>query len=401
MCEGYGLRGPCRGLRDGGIWGSCAHGEGLCPSSTSPGHHLLPALPRGLPRTQLLPRVPLSQWWPLRSIHWPVSLRSGLHGGSVSSFGEGGSGRGGGGPGSLGRPLGAVRSAPWAASARTVRRCATAPRAHAASRPTARVCANTASPGSAAPSASAPMASTDSAARSPAPATRSTASGVPQDQAQGSEANGSGLGCRSRGGGPEGGTDVTKGRGRGLGGGGRGALGTRPPPPVRRSPRRPPRGGVEGPGRPGRRARTPSDGAARSRLSCHPMSGECSCLPGWAGLHCNESCPQDTHGPGCQEHCLCLHGGVCQPDSGLCRCAPGYTVRRGEDPGGGGARRRGRAAPLQSPAFRARTAPASAPPTPMAWTATRAAPARTPLPARPSTAPASARRVMGGVSGEG
>uniref|UniRef100_A0A452FX43 Platelet endothelial aggregation receptor 1 n=1 Tax=Capra hircus TaxID=9925 RepID=A0A452FX43_CAPHI len=60
-------------------------------------------------------------------------------------------------------------------------------------------------------------------------------------------------------------------------------------------------------------------------LSCHPMSGECSCLPGWAGLHCNESCPQDTHGPGCQEHCLCLHGGVCQPDSGLCRCAPGYT----------------------------------------------------------------------------
>lgn len=74
------------------------------------------------------------------------------------------------------------------------------------------------------------MASTDSAARSPAPATRSTASGVPQDQAQGSEANGSGLGCRSRGGGPEGGTDVTKGRGRGLGGGGRGALGTRPPP---------------------------------------------------------------------------------------------------------------------------------------------------------------------------
>ncbi|KAK1329203.1 hypothetical protein QTO34_011383 [Cnephaeus nilssonii] len=60
-------------------------------------------------------------------------------------------------------------------------------------------------------------------------------------------------------------------------------------------------------------------------LSCHPMSGECSCQPGWAGLHCNESCPRDTHGPGCREHCLCLHGGLCQPDSGLCRCAPGYT----------------------------------------------------------------------------
>ncbi|EPY88675.1 platelet endothelial aggregation receptor 1 precursor [Camelus ferus] len=62
------------------------------------------------------------------------------------------------------------------------------------------------------------------------------------------------------------------------------------------------------------------------------MSGECSCLPGWAGLHCNESCPQDTHGPGCQEHCLCLHGGVCQPDSGLCRCAPGYTGRHCASP---------------------------------------------------------------------
>lgn len=65
------------------------------------------------------------------------------------------------------------------------------------------------------------------------------------------------------------------------------------------------------------------------------MSGECSCRPGWAGLHCNETCPHDTHGPGCQEHCLCLHGGVCQPDSGLCRCAPGYTVRRAARPGRG------------------------------------------------------------------
>lgn len=85
------------------------------------------------------------------------------------------------------------------------------------------------------------------------------------------------------------------------------------------------RGGALGP----RQTAPPAPAA-----SCHPMNGECSCLPGWAGLHCNESCPQDTHGPGCQEHCLCLHGGVCQPDSGLCRCAPGYTVRRGEDLGG-------------------------------------------------------------------
>lgn len=134
-----------------------------------------------------------------------------------------------------------------------------------------------------------------------------------------------------------------------------------------------------------------------SARSCHPMSGECSCLPGWAGLHCNESCPQDTHGPGCQEHCLCLHGGVCQPDSGLCRCAPGYTVRRAPKRGRCGERPGSPPAHLMSapPAFRARTALASALPTPMASIAPRAAPAKMPSPARRSTAPASARKVMG------
>ncbi|KAF5920148.1 hypothetical protein HPG69_006419 [Diceros bicornis minor] len=72
---------------------------------------------------------------------------------------------------------------------------------------------------------------------------------------------------------------------------------------------------------------------------------------GWAGLHCNESCPQDTHGPGCQEHCLCLHGGVCQPDSGLCRCAPGYTVRRAPPRGRWGEAEEP-ACPLTSPSTR-------------------------------------------------
>lgn len=74
------------------------------------------------------------------------------------------------------RGTGAERSAPWATSGRTVLRCATAPLVPAASRPTARVCANTASPGTAAPSASAPTVSTASAAKCPAPATRNTAS---------------------------------------------------------------------------------------------------------------------------------------------------------------------------------------------------------------------------------
>lgn len=117
-----------------------------------------------------------------------------------------------------------------------------------------------------------------------------------------------------------------RGTGRGLGDGGRGAaLGTArslPDDPLHLEEAGMGRGEV------GLRTRLRQPRARASARSCHPMSGECSCLPGWAGLHCNESCPQDTHGPGCQEHCLCLHGGVCQPDSGLCRCAPGYTVSR-------------------------------------------------------------------------
>lgn len=148
-----------------------------------------------------------------------------------------------------------------------------------------------------------------------------------------------------------------------------------------------------------------SERSACLARSCHPMSGECSCQPGWAGLHCNESCPLDTHGPGCREHCLCLHGGLCQPDSGLCRCAPGYTVRRAPRTGRGWAGREERGAggrggpPLtRAPAAgRARTALASVRPTLTDSTAPLAAPARMPSPAPLSTAPASARKVMGCV----
>ncbi|XP_016159477.1 PREDICTED: platelet endothelial aggregation receptor 1 [Ficedula albicollis] len=59
--------------------------------------------------------------------------------------------------------------------------------------------------------------------------------------------------------------------------------------------------------------------------SCHPMHGECVCLPGWAGLYCNESCPPGYFGPGCLQSCLCLHGGVCDGTTGHCHCPPGYT----------------------------------------------------------------------------
>lgn len=60
--------------------------------------------------------------------------------------------------------------------------------------------------------------------------------------------------------------------------------------------------------------------------SCHPMKGECTCQPGWAGLYCNETCAHGFYGHGCLEPCLCVNGGVCDSATGQCHCAPGFTV---------------------------------------------------------------------------
>lgn len=60
--------------------------------------------------------------------------------------------------------------------------------------------------------------------------------------------------------------------------------------------------------------------------SCHPLKGECTCQPGWAGLYCNETCAKGYFGNGCLQPCLCVNGGVCDMVSGVCNCAPGYTV---------------------------------------------------------------------------
>ena len=60
--------------------------------------------------------------------------------------------------------------------------------------------------------------------------------------------------------------------------------------------------------------------------SCHPMKGECTCQPGWAGLYCNETCAHGFYGDGCLEPCLCVNGGECDSVTGRCRCAPGFTV---------------------------------------------------------------------------
>ncbi|CAF92923.1 unnamed protein product [Tetraodon nigroviridis] len=59
-------------------------------------------------------------------------------------------------------------------------------------------------------------------------------------------------------------------------------------------------------------------------LSCHPLSGECSCAAGWTGLFCNETCPAGYHGEGCRHACSCANGADCDGETGACLCAPGF-----------------------------------------------------------------------------
>uniref|UniRef100_A0A3B4EZI5 Multiple EGF like domains 11 n=1 Tax=Pundamilia nyererei TaxID=303518 RepID=A0A3B4EZI5_9CICH len=59
-------------------------------------------------------------------------------------------------------------------------------------------------------------------------------------------------------------------------------------------------------------------------LSCHPLSGECTCAAGWTGLYCDETCPPGYYGEGCRELCVCANGAYCDGITGACICAPGY-----------------------------------------------------------------------------
>lgn len=61
-------------------------------------------------------------------------------------------------------------------------------------------------------------------------------------------------------------------------------------------------------------------------LSCHPVTGACTCQPGWSGHFCNESCPAGYYGNGCQLPCTCQNGADCHSITGGCTCAPGFMV---------------------------------------------------------------------------
>ncbi|XP_023609681.1 multiple epidermal growth factor-like domains protein 6 [Myotis lucifugus] len=95
---------------------------------------------------------------------------------------------------------------------------------------------------------------------------------------------------------------------------------------------------------------------------CHPVTGRCTCLPGYHGNHCHlvrfskkfkvvpysllisgirnfmsspiflwhldhhisSECPKGTYGPYCQRTCKCLNGGNCDTMIGTCDCPPGF-----------------------------------------------------------------------------
>lgn len=64
-------------------------------------------------------------------------------------------------------------------------------------------------------------------------------------------------------------------------------------------------------------------------FSCHPVTGACTCQPGWSGHYCNESCPAGYYGNGCQLPCTCQNGADCHSITGSCSCAPGFMVSQG------------------------------------------------------------------------
>ena len=57
---------------------------------------------------------------------------------------------------------------------------------------------------------------------------------------------------------------------------------------------------------------------------CDPVSGACTCLPGWHGERCQHACGAGAFGRGCGQQCRCKHGAECRRADGFCYCTAGY-----------------------------------------------------------------------------
>ncbi|KRY35694.1 Multiple epidermal growth factor-like domains protein 11 [Trichinella spiralis] len=66
---------------------------------------------------------------------------------------------------------------------------------------------------------------------------------------------------------------------------------------------------------------------------CHHVTGECQCFPGKTGADCSEDCPEGTFGRSCAQQCMeCFNGGQCDAIDGTCICRAGFAGPRCETP---------------------------------------------------------------------
>ncbi|EFB13386.1 hypothetical protein PANDA_005701 [Ailuropoda melanoleuca] len=60
---------------------------------------------------------------------------------------------------------------------------------------------------------------------------------------------------------------------------------------------------------------------------CHPVTGRCTCLPGYHGNRCHLLCPEDHYRQDCVQQRSC-GSGQCDPVTGGCQCPPSQMGAR-------------------------------------------------------------------------
>lgn len=58
---------------------------------------------------------------------------------------------------------------------------------------------------------------------------------------------------------------------------------------------------------------------------CDPLTGVCSCPPGFTDPLCRQPCPPGTYGQGCHLSCPCHHQAPCNTSTGACLCPLGLS----------------------------------------------------------------------------